>query len=63
MKKYRKMKACTIRMDYHTWANVQAVAGRVPGDEYAKSASRLVRRCVDYCKSQGILVKLANAEE
>jgi len=50
-------------MDYGVWANVQHVAKRVHGDKYAQSASLLVRRCVEHCRKEGILVKLANAKE
>jgi hypothetical protein len=63
MSKYHKLKSCTIRMEPDAWEEVLRIAKAVDGDENAKSAARLVRRCVEHCFRQGIVTKLANMKE
>lgn len=63
MPKYEKMHECHIKMPKDMWKEICRIGNEVEGDQYEKSGSRIVRRCVQYCFRQGIVTKLAHMKE
>jgi hypothetical protein len=60
---FHKLQECKVRLDPDMWKEIKRIAKQVDGDKYEQSASRVVKRCVEYCFRQGIVTKLANMKE
>jgi hypothetical protein len=61
---HEKLQRCSVRIDLKTWKYLRRLSNKGKDTEMDKGASKIVRKCIDYCMSKdGLLEKFAMIED